>query len=250
MRTAIVTGASRGIGRAIAIALAEDEFNLVLCYATNEEGAKEAKMEAESIWTESGMDHSAITVAADLGKKDSPQLIFDRAMDTFGRVDVLINNAGVYPRTPMQELKWDDWEKLFGINLFSAFELGRLCAPGMSERRWGRIVNISSVLGHRGSMHGAHYAATKAAMVAMTKSMALELSPEGITVNAVAPGMTMTDILAPYQDWELEKRAKQLPARRIGTPEDIASAVRFIVSDEASYITGETLNVNGGADMR
>jgi 3-oxoacyl-[acyl-carrier protein] reductase len=166
--------------------------------------------------------------------------------EDLGGISVLINNAGIYQRRTFSDLSLEDWQRTIDVNLTGCFNCAKAVVPGMIERKEGNIVNVSSMLGFKGTSHGAHYAASKAGITAFTKSLALELSPHGIRVNAVAPGAIETEIIAYDDPQQRQNRIAATPLRKVGQPEEIASVVSFLVSEEASYMTGETLNVNGG----
>lgn len=241
-RSAIVTGGSRGIGRAIALELAKKGMNVLVHYNENQNGAEETARRAMDLGVE------ATIACGDIADPSTSDILVDIALRSFGALHVVINNAGIYPRTSLDDLSIEEWRRVIEVNLSGPFYLSRASAPHLKRSGWGRIVNISSVIGHMGSYHGCHYAAAKAGLIGLTKSLALELGPE-VTVNAVCPGMTMTDILSVYTEDDLRIRAERLPLKRIGRPEEIAEVVAFLVT-EADYITGAVIDVNGGLYMR
>jgi len=242
MTTAIVTGSTRGIGRAIALELAWFGMDIVVNGRTRDDEAIVTVDEVRELGSE------GIVAMGDVTDPAVAELIALAAVDSFGGIDVLVNNAGEYPRQKVDDLSIEDWQHTIEVNLSSAYYLSKACLPALRRAEWGRIVNISSVLAHMGSNQGAHYAAAKAGMIGLTKSLARELAP-GITVNAVCPGMTMTDIMAVYSEEERAERADRIAMKRIGDPEDVAKAVAFLVT-EARYTTGSVIDVNGGQLMR
>jgi 3-oxoacyl-[acyl-carrier protein] reductase len=237
---ALVTGGSRGIGGAIALRLALDGYDVAVNYLSNQEGAEEVTAKiVEKGWKA----RSYKTDVADYAAVEKMVSDIDNHM---GPVGVLINNAGVYQRSTFSDLSLDDWQRTIDVNLTGCFNSAKAVVPGMLEREEGNIVNVSSMLGFKGTSHGAHYAASKSGVIAFTKSLALELSPHGIRVNAVAPGAIETEIIAYDSPEQRQKRIETTPARKVGQPEEIASVVSFLVSEESSYMTGETLHANGG----
>ncbi|MFQ5910832.1 MAG: SDR family NAD(P)-dependent oxidoreductase [Thermoplasmata archaeon] len=239
MTVALVTGASRGIGRACVIRLAKDGFDIVINYLKNEEMADETLTEVERT------GRRALVFGADVSREGEVKKMFEATRE-FGLPLVLINNAGIYPRKPFDELTDEDWKTVLRTNLDSMYYCCKYAVPKMKEAGWGRIVNISSMLGFSGSTQGAHYGASKAGVIGFTKSLALEVARHGIRVNAVAPGATNTDILAGYTEEQKKEKFGGIPAGRLGRPEDIAGAVSFLCSEDADYIVGETIHVNGG----
>jgi 3-oxoacyl-[acyl-carrier protein] reductase len=240
---ALVTGASRGIGKAIALRLALDGYDVAVNCLSNEAGA--AEVEAKIV--EKGW--KAHVYKADVADAETVKTMVDAIGDDLGPISVLVNNAGVYQRGTFSDLSTDDWQRTIDVNLTGCFNCTKAVVPGMLKRKGGSIVNISSMLGFKGTSHGAHYAASKAGVIAFTKSLALELSPQGIRVNAIAPGAIETEIIAYDSPEQREKRIQSTPIRKVGQPEEIALVVSFLVSEEASYMTGETLHANGGFMM-
>jgi 3-oxoacyl-[acyl-carrier protein] reductase len=241
-RIAFVTGASRGIGRAIALALAKAGARIVV--ASNEPENNE-KVAAEI--REAGGE--AFTVFLDLNSADSIKEAFSAAQQQFGRIDILVNNAGVTKDGLALRMKKDDWDLVLNINLRGAFLATQQALPGMLKERWGRIVNIASVVGQSGNPGQVNYVASKAGIIGLTKALAQEVGSRNITVNAVAPGFIETDMTAKLTPEQREAMLAKVPLKRGGLPDDIAAAVKFLASDEASYITGHVLSVNGGMYM-
>lgn len=241
-RIAFVTGASRGIGRAIALALAKAGARIVV--ASNEPENNE-KVAAEI--REAGGE--AFTVFLDLNSAESIKEAFATTQQQFGRIDILVNNAGVTKDGLALRMKKDDWDLVLNINLRGAFLATQQALPGMLKERWGRIVNIASVVGQSGNPGQVNYVASKAGIIGLTKALAQEVGSRNITVNAVAPGFIETDMTAKLTPEQREAMLAKVPLKRGGLPDDIAAAVKFLASDEASYITGHVLSVNGGMYM-
>jgi 3-oxoacyl-[acyl-carrier protein] reductase len=234
--TALVTGASKGIGAAIARALAEDGWNVGVNYRSDEQGAKDTVKAIEDA------GGKALAVHADITNGDGKALIAE-VEEGLGPVLALINNAGVTRDGLALQLSDEDWDTVIGTNLSPAFRLTRDALRGMIKARYGRVVNITSVVGTKANVGQSNYAAAKAGLIGMTKTIAAEVARRGVTVNAVAPGFIDTGMTAELPTDEI---AKVIPARRLGTPEDVAAAVRFLASEDAGYVTGTTLYVDGG----
>lgn len=241
-RTALVTGASRGIGKACALALASAGHRLVLASRTVEK-LEETAGEIRSAGAE------AFVVEVDLSSRDSITEGFGKAAKEFGRIDILVNNGGMTKDGLAMRMKPADWDIVLQTNLTGAFHAIQQVMPAMMRERWGRIVNISSVVGEMGNPGQANYVASKAGLIGLTKSLAREIGSRGITVNAVAPGFIETDMTHGLSAELKQKMLEQTPIGRIGTPEDIAHAVKFLASEEAGFITGHVLDVNGGIYM-
>jgi 3-oxoacyl-[acyl-carrier protein] reductase len=242
-KVALVTGASRGIGRAIALDLARRGARVVVNYHQNAEAAAEV---VAAIQVDGG---EAIPKQADVGDFEQAKGLITTTLDTFGQIDILVNNAGTTRDQLLMLMKEDDWDTVVRINLKGVFNCCKAAARSMIRKRQGRIINVSSVSGIAGQGGQTNYAASKAGVIGFTKSLAKELGPRGITVNCVAPGFVPTDLTADLPD-EFRQRAIELtPLRRMGRPEEIAYAVAFLASDEAAFITGEVLTVDGGLVM-
>jgi 3-oxoacyl-[acyl-carrier protein] reductase len=237
---AIVTGSSRGIGRAIAERLAADGFGLVInCRSRIEE----AEAVAEGIRAAGG---KAIAIAADVTDAQAVGEMVDRCLAELGRVDVLVNNAGVTRDGLLMRMKDEDWDSVIETNLKSAFLASRAVLRGMMRQRSGRIINITSISGLGGNVGQSNYAAAKAGIVGLTKSLAKEAGPRGITVNAVAPGYVPTDLTSSLPEALLDHAREATPLGRLGTVEDIAGAVAFLAGKDGGFITGQVLRVDGG----
>jgi 3-oxoacyl-[acyl-carrier protein] reductase len=237
-RVALVTGASRGIGRAIAQRLAAHGA-LVVAVAR----AGNAQSVVDDIGAAGGKAEAA---SADVTDPGAAQRVVSDALERHGRVDILVNNAGITRDQLMLRMKRDDWDAVIATNLTGAFALTQAALKPMIKQRAGRIVCISSVVGQSGNAGQANYAASKAGLIGFAKAVALEVASRGITVNVVAPGMIETDMTRAMTASAREEWASKIPLGRLGTPDDVASAVCFLASDEASYITGHVLSVNGG----
>lgn len=238
-KTAVVTGAGRGIGRGIALALAAEGAKLAIC-ARHEETINPV---AEEIRSGGG---EAAPFVCDVSVEDAVNDFVAKVYETYGRVDILVNNAGITRDNFFLRLGVADWDPVMAVNLRGAFLCTRFFARKMVRQKWGRIINMASVAGEAGNVGQANYAASKAGVIAMTKSAARELARYGITVNAVSPGLIDTDMIAGMEDEVREKMKEEIPAGRIGSAGDVAAAILFLASDDAAYITGQTVRVDGG----
>ena len=242
-KSALVTGASRGIGRAVALKLASEGAKVALNFAGNEAAAEAVKQEVEAAGGE------AILVRGDVADEAAVQAMVQKTADAFGRIDILVNNAGITRDGLLARMKEEDWDAVLSTNLKGVFLTTKAVAKLMMKQRAGRIVNMASVVGRTGNAGQANYAAAKAGVIGFTKTIAKELASRGVTANAVAPGFIATDMTAVLSDKAKEAALAGIPLGRMGTPEDVAAAVLFLVSDGASYITGQVLNVDGGMVM-
>ncbi len=238
-KTAIVTGAGRGIGRAIAKELADTGANVVINYVTSANAAHEL---AEEI-TQYGSE--ALVVQADVTDFEQVSEMIKQTMQTFGQIDILVNNAGITRDKTLKNMSKDNWDEVIHVNLGSLFNCTKQVLPFMLEQKSGKIVNISSFVAQGGNVGQSNYAATKAGIIGFTKSIALEVSRYGITVNAVCPGFTETDMLSAVPESIRERILAKIPMGRFGKPEEIAACVRYIVT-EGDYMTAQAISINGG----
>jgi 3-oxoacyl-[acyl-carrier protein] reductase len=241
-RVAFVSGASRGIGKACALALSNAGHRVVLA-ARNTEKLEEVAAEIRA----KGAD--AFVVPLDLGSIDSIKEAFSKASKDFGPIAILVNNAGITKDGLALRMKKDDWDVVIGTNLSGSFFAIQQVLQGMMRERWGRIINITSVVGESGNAGQSNYSASKAGLIGVTKSLAQEMASRNITVNAIAPGFIETDMTGVLTAEVKEKILAGIPLKRMGSPEDIAAAVAFLASESAGYITGHVLDVNGGMYM-
>jgi len=239
-KNAIVTGASRGIGRAIALKLAELGCNLVLNYRSDINSVQEVAKEIEA------MGVKAIVVQGDVSSFEEAKKIVDAAKESLGSIDILVNNAGITKDTLIMRMKEEDFDKVIEVNLKGAFNCIRHTVPVMIKQKSGRIINISSVVGLSGNAGQVNYAAAKAGIIGITKSVAKEIASRGITVNAVAPGFIETDMTEVLGDKVKENIKSSIPLNRLGEPVDIANTVAFLASNMSAYITGQVISVDGG----
>jgi 3-oxoacyl-[acyl-carrier protein] reductase len=238
-KTALVTGASGGIGGAIARALHAQGARVAL---------SGTRVEAlESLRGELGGD--SVVVPGDLGDAAATDRLFADADKALGQVDILVNNAGLTRDGLAMRMKDEDWQKVLDVNLSAGFRLARAAMRGMMKRRWGRIIGITSIVGVTGNAGQANYAAAKAGMIGMSKALAQELASRGVTVNCVAPGFIATPMTDALNDQQRERLLQSIPAGRLGQAGDVAAAVVYLASEEAAYVTGQTLHVNGGMAM-
>lgn len=242
-KAALVTGASRGIGRAIAIRLAGEGAKVAINYAGNEKAAQEVKSVIEANGGE------AILVQADVASPEAVDEMVAKVTEAFGTIDILVNNAGITRDGLLARMKPEDFDAVIDTNLKGVFYCTKAVAKLMMKKRSGRIVNMASVVGLMGNAGQANYSAAKAGVIGFSKSVAKELASRGITVNMVAPGFIGTDMTAVLSDKVREAMVEEIPLKRMGQPEDVANAVAFLVSDQASYITGQVVNVDGGMVM-
>lgn len=236
----LVTGGSRGIGKAIAIKYAKNGYNVVLNYLSDSTDVKGLTKEFE----ENGAE--VLCVKADVSKSDEVKELVEKAIQKFGRIDVLVNNAGITKDTLLMRMKEEDFDKVIDINLKGTFLVTKEVIPYMMKKRNGRIINLSSVVGVAGNAGQSNYAASKAGIIGFTKSLAKEVASRNIRANCVAPGFIETDMTSVLSDEIKANISSQIPMKRMGTVEDVANVVYFLGNEESSYITGQTIHIDGG----
>lgn len=242
-KVAIVTGGTRGIGRAIALKLADNGANIVINYRNSDKEAEELK----AILEEKGV--KVLTVKCDISNFEDSKNLMDKCKEVFGKIDILVNNAGITKDTLIMRMKEQDFDNVIDVNLKGTFNCAKHASAIMLKQRFGKIINMTSVVGIAGNAGQVNYAASKAGVIGLTKSLAKELGSRGITVNAVAPGFINTDMTASLSEKVKEEASKNIPLKRLGDPEDVANLVGFLASDAANYITGQVINVDGGMVM-
>ncbi|AOT68394.1 3-oxoacyl-[acyl-carrier-protein] reductase [Geosporobacter ferrireducens] len=242
-KTAIVTGGSRGIGKAIALKLAELGANIAVNYTSKPEEAEKVVAAIRE------MGREAIAIKADVSKGDDVQRLIDEVEHQFPTIDILVNNAGITRDTLLMRMKDEDWDQVIAINLKGTYNCTKAVTRKMMKQKSGKIVNIASVVGVMGNIGQSNYAASKAGIIGFTKSIAKELATRGINVNAVAPGFIQTNMTEVLSEEVKESLMTHIPMKQLGTPEDVANVVAFLCSDNARYITGQVLNVDGGMVM-
>jgi acetoacetyl-CoA reductase len=242
-QVALVTGGTRGIGAAITTMLAQSGARVAAGYSRGKDAAEALRKKLE-------VEGGAVSVHQ--GRVDEPadcQRVVAEVMERFGRVDYLVNNAGITLDKTVRKMSYDDWQNVLNVNLFGSFCMIKTVLEHMIERGSGRIVNISSVIGETGNVGQANYAASKAGLFGLTKSLALEMARRGITVNTVAPGFIATEMVGKIPQAALDAVVDKIPLHRLGRPEEVARVVRFLLEDDSAYITGAVYTVNGGLDM-
>ncbi len=239
-KTALVTGGSRGIGRAVCLELAARGANVALCYAGNREAAEKTAEECRALGAR------VLAVQGDVARLPDCEAAFQAAEEALGPVDILVNNAGITRDGLLLRMKEEDLDRVLEVNLKGVFHCMKLAARGMSRRRWGRIISMSSVVGLHGNAGQVNYAASKAGVIGMTKSLAKELGGRGVTVNAIAPGFIDTDMTAVLPEEVRGKLLASIPLGRLGRPEDVARTAAFLAGPGGDYITGQVISVDGG----
>ncbi len=242
-KVAIVTGGTRGIGRAIALKLADHGANIVINYRNSDKEAEELKAILE------GKGVKVLTVKCDISNFEDSKNLMDKCKEVFGKIDILVNNAGITKDTLIMRMREEDFDNVIDVNLKGTFNCAKHASAIMLKQRFGKIINMTSVVGIAGNAGQVNYAASKAGVIGLTKSLAKELGSRGITVNAVAPGFINTDMTASLSEKVKEEASKNIPLKRLGDPEDVANLVGFLASDAANYITGQVINVDGGMVM-
>ncbi len=245
-RIVVVTGGSRGIGRAICIALAAPDTRIFFNYFSPSDPDAEAAAAAETEKLVAEAQGFAASKSVNIAKENEVVEFFKEVIDKTGRIDVLVNNAGITKDGLLVRMKEQDWDAVLNINLKGAFTCTKIVSKVMMQQRYGRIINMASVVGVTGNVGQANYSASKAGLIGLTKTAAKELAPRGITVNAIAPGFIETDMTASLSEKARNAMLSQVPLGRAGQPEDIAAAVAFLASESASYITGQVIHVSGG----
>ena len=245
-RIVVVTGGSRGIGRAICIALAAPDTTIYFNYFSPSDPDAEAAAAAETEKLVADVKGFAASKSVNIANENEVVNFFQEIIDKTGRIDVLVNNAGITKDGLLVRMKEQDWDAVLNINLKGAFTCTKIAAKVMMQQRYGRIINMASVVGVTGNAGQANYSASKAGLIGLTKTAAKELASRGVTVNAVAPGFIETDMTASLSEKARNAMLSQVPLGRPGYPEDIASAVAFLASESASYITGQVIHVSGG----
>ncbi|SDK44032.1 3-oxoacyl-[acyl-carrier-protein] reductase [Natronincola ferrireducens] len=239
-KSAIVTGGSRGIGKAIALELAKNGANVMINYTSNQKAAEEVVKELESY------NVKGVAVQCDVTKADDVKMMMDQADEKFDTIDILVNNAGITKDNLLLRMKEEEWQQVMDVNLKGVFLCTKAVIRKMMKQKYGKIVNISSVVGVTGNAGQANYSASKAGVIGFTKSIAKEIAGKNINVNAIAPGFIDTDMTAVLSDEVKRSLINNIPLKRYGKPEDIANLVVFLSSDQANYITGQVIHVDGG----
>ena len=242
-KCALITGATRGIGKQIAITLAKQGYNIALNYRKENEELENTKKEIEEIGVQ------VIAVKGDVANFEECENFVKQVIERFGQIDVLVNNAGITKDMLLMRMKKEDFEQVIDTNLVGTFNVTKNVVPYMMKARSGRIINISSVVGISGNAGQTNYSASKAGIIGFTKSLAKEIASRNILVNAVAPGFIETNMTDVLKDDVKQEIAKNIPLKRMGTTQDVANAVKFLASDDSSYITGQVINVDGGMLM-
>ncbi len=237
---ALITGASRGIGRATAILFAKRGINVAINYLANDKAAEDTLSKIKSYGVK------ALKIRADVANEDEVKRMFDIIKEEFGNLQIVVNNAGLSTHHSPEELTLEEWNRVVGVNLTGAFLVTKYAIPFLKKSGWGRVINVSSLRAFSGSPKGVHYSSAKAGLLGFTRSMALYLAKFNVTVNAVAPGYTRTDMTAGYLKTRENEIKAKIPLGRVAEPEEIAEVIYFLASEASSYITGEIITANGG----
>ncbi len=242
-KVALITGGTRGIGRQIAVTFAKEGYDIAVNYITLNDEVENTKKEVEKAGVK------CITVCGDVSKFDDSENMVKEVVNEFGRIDVLVNNAGITKDMLIMRMKREDFESVIDVNLVGTFNVTKNVVPYMMKQRDGRIINLSSVVGISGNAGQTNYSASKAGIIGFTKSLAKEVGSRNILVNAVAPGFIATRMTDVLKDEVKEEISKTIPLKRMGTPQDVANVVKFLASEDSSYITGQVINIDGGMLM-
>lgn len=242
-KVALITGGTRGIGRQIAVTFAKEGYDIAVNYITLNDEVENTKKEVEKAGVK------CITVCGDVSKFDDSENMVKEVVNEFGRIDVLVNNAGITKDMLIMRMKKEDFESVIDVNLVGTFNVTKNVVPYMMKQRDGRIINLSSVVGISGNAGQTNYSASKAGIIGFTKSLAKEVGSRNILVNAVAPGFIATRMTDVLKDEVKEEISKTIPLKRMGTPQDVANVVKFLASEDSSYITGQVINIDGGMLM-
>ena len=242
-KVALITGGTRGIGRQIAVTLAKEGYDIAVNYMTLSDEVENTKKEVEKAGVK------CITACGDVSKFDDSENMVKEVVNEFGRIDVLVNNAGITKDMLIMRMKREDFESVIDVNLVGTFNVTKNVVPYMMKQRDGRIINLSSVVGISGNAGQTNYSASKAGIIGFTKSLAKEVGSRNILVNAVAPGFIATRMTDVLKDEVKEEISKTIPLKRMGTPQDVANVVKFLASEDSSYITGQVINIDGGMLM-
>jgi 3-oxoacyl-(acyl-carrier-protein) reductase len=242
-KVSLITGGSRGIGRACCAALAAEGSGIAVNYQKSKDAAEDVVAELKNKGVKAG------AYQADISQEDESNNMIERVLNDFGRVDVVVNNAGITRDRSFMKMTRDQWHSVLMVNLDGPFNITSALLPQMCERQWGRIISITSIVAQMGNFGQSNYAVAKGGLIAFTKTLAREVATKGVTVNAVAPGFIETDMTAVVPDESLDMIRKLTPMGRLGRPEEVARAVRFLAAPQASFITGQVININGGLYM-
>lgn len=235
MRTALITGGSRGIGAQTVRAFAAAGYRAAFFYRSSEDAANQLAAET-----------GAYAICCDVADSASVQAACAHAQRLLSHIDVLVNNAGIAQQKLFTDITDEDWQRMLGVNLSGAFYVSRAVLPGMISRRYGRIINVGSIWGQVGASCEVHYSAAKAGLIGLSKALAKEVAPSGVTVNCVCPGVIETDMLSCFSEDDLSALAEETPAGRLGTPEDVAEMILWLSDEKAGFVTGQVIGVNGG----
>lgn len=239
-KTVLITGASMGIGKATAVTLSKYGINVILNYCNHR---KEAEEIANRI-NKNGLQ--SVAIQADVSNKIQVINMVNQACEIFGKIDALVNNAGIAQQKLFTDISEEEWDKMFAINVKGAYNCCQAVLPSMIHNKFGKIINVSSIWGLVGASCEVHYSASKAAIIGFTKALAKEVGPSGIQVNCVAPGVIETNMLADFSDEDLKNLSDETPLCKLGTPQDVANVIKFLISDESDFITGQVISPNGG----